>query len=494
MAETQVQQMGVGDPTGAIQQCILSLHNIGVVKFGRFTLKSGMQSPVYFDLRLIVSYPKLMETVSELMWAARPGTDYDLVCGVAYTGLPIATVISTKQNVPMLIRRKETKGYGTKKLVEGSYQGNQKCLMIEDVIVSGSSVYESVETLRDLKLDVKDAVVFLDREQGGTANLKAMDINIVSVVTMTEMMSILLKHGCIDQVTHDSVLEFVSSHRDTSIVTKEKTSCKNGIQVMDRKNCSFESRITTTNHPLTRKLFEIMANKKTNLCVAADVTTTEELVSLADKVGPHICLLKTHIDILTNFSQDTIDKLRDLAAKHNFLLFEDRKFGDIGSTVANQYSGGAYKIVEWADLVTVHGLPGDGVIKGLVSAINGRTRGCVLVSQMSSSGALTSEEYVENCSKMAENHTYFVVGFVSQSSKSGDPRFILFTPGVRLGKTGDGLGQQYVTPRSAILERGADIIIVGRGITQASDPVAAAKEYREEAFDAYQERIKHSTH
>nr|XP_053645893.1 uncharacterized protein LOC128697919 [Cherax quadricarinatus] len=353
MAETQVQQMGVGDPTGAIQQCILSLHNIGVVKFGRFTLKSGMQSPVYFDLRLIVSYPKLMETVSELMWAARPGTDYDLVCGVAYTGLPIATVISTKQNVPMLIRRKETKGYGTKKLVEGSYQGNQKCLMIEDVIVSGSSVYESVETLRDLKLDVKDAVVFLDREQGGTANLKAMDINIVSVVTMTEMMSILLKHGCIDQVTHDSVLEFVSSHRDTSIVTKEKTSCKNGIQVMDPKT------VQMNHHALLHK---------------------------------------------------------------------------------------------------------------------------------------SSSELVSYCSKMAENHTYFVVGFVSQSSKSGDPRFILFTPGVRLGKTGDGLGQQYVTPRSAILERGADIIIVGRGITQASDPVAAAKEYQEEAFDAYQERIKHSTH
>ncbi|XP_042216354.1 uridine 5'-monophosphate synthase-like isoform X2 [Homarus americanus] len=423
------------------------------------------------------------------MWAKRPGNQYKLVCGVAYTGLPIATVISTKQGVPMLIRRKERKGYGTKKMVEGNFEAGQKCLMIEDVIVSGSSVYETVETLQELQLSVQDAVVFLDRQHGATANLSAMGINVVSVVTMTEMMAILLKHGLVDHTTHESVLEFISSHQDTSIVTKEKSSSKEGIQVMDRKKRSFKSRIATTNQPLARKLFEIMSIKKTNLCVAADVTTSKELLSLTEKVGPHICVLKTHIDILADFSQDTVAALKDLAVKHNFLIFEDRKFGDIGSTVASQYSGGAYKIVDWADLVTVHGLPGDGVIKGLASAVNGRTRGCVLVSQMSSSGTLTSEEYIKSCGKMAENHTSFVVGFVSQSSISGDPRFIVFTPGVQLNKTTDGLGQQYVTPRAAVFERGADVIIVGRGITQASDPVAAAKKYREEAFLAYEERV-----
>ncbi|XP_068209010.1 uncharacterized protein [Palaemon carinicauda] len=472
-----------------LEQCIVDLHKIGVVKFGDFTLKSGMQSPVYFDLRIIISYPKLLETVAELMWEARPSEKYELVCGVAYTGLPIATVISTKQDIPMLIRRKETKGYGTKKLVEGNFTDGQSCLMIEDVIVSGSSVFETVETLRELELDVKDALVFLDREQGGAANLKSMDINVVSVISMTEMMSILLKQGCVTEEVSDSVLEFVRSHTATSIVSKKKTTCNNGTDVMDRKKCSLESRMATTSQPLTKKLFEIMIAKKSNLCVAADVTKSDELLALAEKLGPHICLLKTHIDILTDFSKDTVENLKNLSVKHNFLIFEDRKFGDIGNTVANQYVEGMYNIVDWADLVTAHGLPGDGIIKGLMSGTSGKPRGCVLVSQMSSTGALTTQEYVNGCQKIAEKNEYFVVGFVSQSCVSENPRFVIFTPGVQYNKKGDDLGQQYNTPRTAVLEKGADVIIVGRGITKAEDPVAAAVMYKEDGFKAYLERI-----
>ncbi|KAG7171825.1 Uridine 5'-monophosphate synthase-like 2 [Homarus americanus] len=114
------------DELNVVEQCVIDLYNVGVVKFGSFTLKSGMLSPVYFDLRIIISFPKLMETVAEVMWAKRPGNQYKL-------------------GVPMLIRRKERKGYGTKKMVEGNFEAGQKCLMIEDVIVSGSSVYETVE-------------------------------------------------------------------------------------------------------------------------------------------------------------------------------------------------------------------------------------------------------------------------------------------------------------------------------------------------------------
>ncbi|KAG0728404.1 Uridine 5'-monophosphate synthase [Chionoecetes opilio] len=470
-----------------LEQCVLDLHRIGVVKFGSFTLKSGMQSPVYFDLRTIVSHPKILETVAELLWAARPDTRHDLVCGVAYTGLPIATVMSLKQNLPMLIRRKETKSYGTKKLVEGEYREGQRCLVVEDVIVSGGSVYETVETLVQLGLEVKDAVVFLDRQHGGAANLTALGINVVSVLDMTKLMSILVKHDRITPETDALVREFVATHNTTTIATK--TSDK---PASDQKHLTFESRLAAAAaQPVAHALLALMASKKTNLCVAADVTTSRELLSLADQVGPHICLLKTHVDILEDFTPDTVDKLKTLAEKHNFLLFEDRKFGDIGSTVARQYGGGLYATAEWAHLVTAHGLPGDGVIKGLMSAAGGRLRGCILVAQMSSEGALTSQGYAEGCIRMAASHRSFVAGFVSQSRVTSDPGFILMTPGVQINKTGDDLGQQasYVSPRAAVLERGADVIIVGRGVTKAEDPAAAAQTYKEEAYAAYTERI-----
>lgn len=86
---------------------------------------------------------------------------------------------------------------------------------------------------------------------------------------------------------------------------------------------------------------------------------------LADDVGPHICILKIHIDILTDFDEKKLDELVDLANKHSFLIFEDRKFADIGNTVKSQYSQGIYKISRWAHIVNAHSICGQGLIQGL---------------------------------------------------------------------------------------------------------------------------------
>ncbi|XP_062713377.1 uncharacterized protein LOC134290292 [Aedes albopictus] len=85
--------------------------------------------------------------------------------------------------------------------------------------------------------------------------------------------------------------------------------------------------------------------------------------SKREKVGPYICVLKTHVDIVQDFSDNFVKSLQPLAKKHNFMLMEDRKFADIGNTVALQYGRGLFKISSWADLVTVHSLPGQGLLK-----------------------------------------------------------------------------------------------------------------------------------
>jgi uridine monophosphate synthetase len=96
---------------------------------------------------------------------------------------------------------------------------------------------------------------------------------------------------------------------------------------------SYTSRaILPGTHPLAHFLFHLMSTKKSNLCLSADVSTTAQLLQLADEVGDSICMIKTHADIIDDFGVRTVRGLREIAEKRKFLIFEDRKFGDIGST------------------------------------------------------------------------------------------------------------------------------------------------------------------
>ena len=90
--------------------------------------------------------------------------------------------------------------------------------------------------------------------------------------------------------------------------------------------------------PLATYLLRLIHLKKTNLCVSADVTTTSELLQLAEDVGDQICLLKTHADIITDFTDRTARGLQEVARRKRFIIFEDRKFLDIGSMLDPQSS------------------------------------------------------------------------------------------------------------------------------------------------------------
>jgi hypothetical protein len=87
--------------------------------------------------------------------------------------------------------------------------------------------------------------------------------------------------------------------------------------------------------PLATYLLRLIHLKRTNLCVSADVSTTAELLQVAEEVGDHICVLKTHADIINDFSDRTIRGLIDVSRRKKFVIFEDRKFGDIGSESFN---------------------------------------------------------------------------------------------------------------------------------------------------------------
>ncbi|KAI9739165.1 MAG: orotidine 5'-phosphate decarboxylase [Cirrosporium novae-zelandiae] len=367
-------------------------------------------------------------------------------------------------------------------------------------------------------------------------------------------------------------------------------------------------------HPITCYLLHLMYLKKTNLCVSADVHTSAELLSLAEDVGESICVLKTHADIIDDWSPKTAKSLKEIAERKRFVIFEDRKFGDIGSTVQKQYTSGPLQIVRWATLVNAHIFPGPAIVTALKEAAHASTlhmnhsvsteisatnpprrssrpkfndlpdstnhhapndiesnteteessdddddtldpgqdydptrknsigltttisqhitpalppplsplalthappstehppltleilpqlpnhRGLLLLAEMSSASNLMTPSYTSTCVELARQHPDFVIGFIAQSPLNNLPQsnFLVFTPGVLLpppgvnGVRGDGLGQQYKGPREAILEGGADVVIVGRGVYRAENRREEAEKYRKEAWNALKERV-----
>lgn len=188
---------------------LLKLVEIQAVKFGQFTLKSGQSSPIYVDLRLIVSYPELLKDVAEAFWTKIHHLSYDLLCGVPYTALPFATALSLLHQKPMVMRRKEAKDYGTKKLIEGVFKQGQTCLVIEDLITTGMSIFETIEPLQNEGLHVRDVAVLLDREQGGRKRLIEKGYRLHAVFTMTELLEALSAQGVLDKASMNQVKQYM---------------------------------------------------------------------------------------------------------------------------------------------------------------------------------------------------------------------------------------------------------------------------------------------
>ncbi|KAK0552527.1 orotidine 5'-phosphate decarboxylase [Tilletia horrida] len=281
---------------------------------------------------------------------------------------------------------------------------------------------------------------------------------------------------------------------------------------------SYEQRVNNFPNPAARALLEVIVRKKTNLSISVDVTKKADLLAVVDAVGKDVCLVKTHIDIVEDFDLDLVNQLTELGKKHDFLIFEDRKFADIGNTVALQYASGVHKIASWAHITNAHLVPGPGIITGLADVGLPLGRGLLLLAQMSSAGTLARGEYSHECVKAARgDESGFVCGFIATervddtfapSSTEGEKRkdFLVMTPGIGLDAKGDARGQQYLTPEEVIRNRGSDIIIVGRGIygalltpeaksggegrVKALEQVSTqAERYRKAGWEAYLQRL-----
>ncbi len=194
---------------------IFHLHRIQAIKFGNFSLKSGLESPIYVDVRQVISYPQFLKKIASTLWNEMQGLTFDLICGVPYTALPIATAISLDHSIPMVMRRKEVKDYGTKKEVEGVFRTGQRCVIIEDIITSGTSIFETIESLEKVGLIVEDILVLIDREQGGRANLESKGYRLHSVFSLEEILNTLEAADRLDSKVAANVRTFIQTNQVT---------------------------------------------------------------------------------------------------------------------------------------------------------------------------------------------------------------------------------------------------------------------------------------
>lgn len=164
------------------------LLSAGCIKFGEFTLKSGLKSPIYIDLRQIITYPSLLEQVGAAYLPLLKELKFDRLAGLPYAAIPIATAVSLQGNYPMIYPRKEVKAYGTKAEIEGEYHAGETALVIDDLATTGGSKFEAIEKLTAVGLAVKDVVVLVDRQSGAKESLEQAGYSMHAVLTIHQML------------------------------------------------------------------------------------------------------------------------------------------------------------------------------------------------------------------------------------------------------------------------------------------------------------------
>jgi orotate phosphoribosyltransferase len=174
---------------GMDKELIEALNDCGAVKFGDFTLASGKKSTYYIDIKKAISDPGTLELIAKKIME----TIYDLdICaeaigGVAVGGIPLATAVSLRSGLPLVIIRKSLKEYGT----GGKFIGDvldRKLLMVEDVTTTGSSVINAIKYLREEGAVVDVVITVVDRDEGATSGLEAIGVKLVPLVKASEML------------------------------------------------------------------------------------------------------------------------------------------------------------------------------------------------------------------------------------------------------------------------------------------------------------------
>lgn len=153
---------------------------------GDFTLSSGKKSNYYINMKKAITEPEILSTISKLITQKIDLDDIDKVAGPALGAVPIATAVSLESKLPLLMIRKEKKGYGTSKLIEGELNEGDNVIVVEDVSTTGGSLLKAIRAINDNGGNVKRAFVVVDREEGAIETFEKEGITLEPLISVKD--------------------------------------------------------------------------------------------------------------------------------------------------------------------------------------------------------------------------------------------------------------------------------------------------------------------
>ncbi|KRZ02596.1 Uridine 5'-monophosphate synthase, partial [Trichinella zimbabwensis] len=412
------------------ERFLTDLFHLGVIQFGEFMLKSNHTSPIYVDMRRLLSHPTLLNTVEDFMYEYAKELEYDVICGVPYGAIPLTSALSVKRCIPMIMQRKDAKSYGTKKIVEGLYKPGDKCLIIEDVITFGSSIAETARVLRAQGLIVTDALVILDRCQGASRNLENLGITKWSLFLLPDVLLLYEDRGLISNADCQRISSYLFNVTDKIAPSELENGLQESAKVDKTGVWSVKAakNSASLSHCLAKQLWEIAIKKKSNLCVACKLSDPKEIIALAQQIGQFICMLIIRSDLIFKHPLvDFISELKACAKSNNFMIMDDRKFCDVSSIVEMQLTGGEWSIANWVDFITVLPFSGRGVFSAIRQIKTENNFACFSVLSLHAKDSLVPKEFSEQSMKTVEEDIDVVAGVVCSKPPILDSRFLYMT-------------------------------------------------------------------
>ncbi|MGQ9780658.1 MAG: orotate phosphoribosyltransferase [Nitrososphaeria archaeon] len=194
-----------------VKELARSLVKTQALKFGVFTLTSGKMSSYYIDLRLVPSYPSIFKRIVEMYGNVILNevglSGFDAICGIPTSGLVFASAIAMSLTKPLIYVRKEVKHHGTQRNIEGFVKPGDHVLLVDDLITTGTSLVSSKELITAEGCEITDAVVLVDREEGGALSLERIGVKLHFVAKVTELAKELYDNNVIGEEEYKAVLK-----------------------------------------------------------------------------------------------------------------------------------------------------------------------------------------------------------------------------------------------------------------------------------------------